>query len=209
MKEKRKKWTLGEDLELKRYVSIGCYTAAEIAEKLRRSKGAVDARKHKLGLAEIKFSAKDPATVAQILKFRLAGWTQREIGKVFGVSPAYISIVLCENGFRHFCKIRPQQMLYRNSWTDTELSLLRKCLAQGKTTVEIQAEELPHRSLHAISRIRSKVKRWVPPGKVTYYHCTQRDRYGIATAVERHVYIHGERGELIGVEKRSVTDGKD
>ena len=44
--KKRKKWTPGEDLELKRYVSMGCYTAAEIAEKLGRSKGSVGARKH-------------------------------------------------------------------------------------------------------------------------------------------------------------------
>ena len=48
------------------------------------------------------------------------------------------------------------------------------------------------------------MKRWHPQGKVTYYHCTQRDRYGIATAVERHIYTHGERGERIGVEKRRV-----
>ena len=94
MREKRKKWTPGEDLELKRYVSMGCYTAAEIAEKLGRSKGSVGARKHKLGLADIKLSAKNPADVAQILKFRLAGWTQEKIGKVFGVTHAYISLIL-------------------------------------------------------------------------------------------------------------------
>ena len=135
---------------------------------------------------------------------RLAGWTQEKIGKVFGVTHAYISIVLCENGFRGFCKNYPKHKRYKNSWTDSELSLLRKCLAQGYTTVEIQAKVLPHRSCDAISRKRSEMKRWVPQGKVAYYHCTQRDRYGIPTAVERHVYIHGERGERISVEKRRV-----
>ena len=202
--EKRKEWTPGEDLELKRYVSLGGFTSAEIAEKLGRSKGSVDARKHKLGLAGIKVSAKDPATVAQILKFRLAGWTQGKIGKVFGVSHAYISEILCGHGFRHFCNNYPKHKRCNNAWTDSELSLLRKCLAQGKTTVEIQAKALPHRSCDAINRKRSEMKRWVPSGKVTYYHCTQRDRYGIPTAVERHVYIHGQRGDLISVEKGRV-----
>ena len=201
--KKRKKWTPGEDLELKRYFSIGGCTSAEIAEKLGRGKSAVDARKHKLGLTNTKLSAKDPATVAQILKFRLLGWTQEKIGKVFGVSHAHISGVLCQSGFRHFCNNYPKHKRNKNSWTDIELSLLRKCLAQGKTTVEIQAEELPHRSFDAISRIRSKVKRWVPPGTSTYYRCT-RNRYGIPTEVERHIYTHGERGELIGVEKGRV-----
>ena len=202
--KKRKEWTPGEDLELKRYVSLGGYTSAEIAEKLRRSKGSVDARKHKLGLADIKLSAKNPADVAQILKFRLAGWTQEKIGKVFGVTHAYISEILCSHGFRNFCNNYPKHKRHKNSWTDIELSLLRKCLAQGYTTVEIQAKGLPHRSCDAISRKRSEMKRWVPPGKVTYYHCTQRDRYGIPTVVERHVYIHGERGERISVEKGRV-----
>ena len=201
----RKEWTHGEDLELKRYVSLGGYTSAEIAEKLGRSKGSVDARKHKLGLADIKVSAKDPATVAQVLKFRLAGWTQEKIGKVFGVTHAHISLILCGNGFRNFCKTYPpKRKRYKNSWTDSELSLLRKYIAQGYTTVEIQAKGLPHRSCDAINRKRSEMKRWVPQGKVTYYHCTQRDRYGIPTVVERHIYIHGERGELISVEKRRV-----
>ena len=203
MKEKRKKWTPGEDLELKRYFTLG-YTSAEIAEKLRRSKSAVDARKNKLGLADIKLSAKNPADVAQILKFRLAGWTQEKIGKVFGVTHAHISFILCGNGFRNFCKTYPKHKRCKNTWTDSELSLLRKCLAQGYTTVEIQAKGLPHRSCDAINRKRSEMKRWHPQGKVTYYHCTQRDRYGIATAVERHIYTHGERGERIGVEKRRV-----
>ena len=202
--KKRKKWTPGEDLELKRYVSLGVHTSAEIAEKLRRSKGAVDARKHNLGLTSIKVDAKDPATIAQIVKFRLAGWTQKKIGKVFGVTHAHISFVLCENGFRNFCGNYPKHKRYKNAWTDTELSLLRKCLAQEYTTVEIQAKVLPHRSCDAINRKRSEMKRWIPPGTATYYHCTQRDRYGIATAVERHIYVHGQRGELIGVEKRRV-----
>ena len=124
--KKRKKWTHGEDLELKRYVSLGGYTSAEIAEKLRRSKSSVDARKHKLGLADIKLSAKNPADVAQILKFRLAGWTQEKIGKVFGVTHAYISLVLHENGFRHFCNNYPKHKRYKNSWTDIELSAAAK-----------------------------------------------------------------------------------
>ena len=102
--QKRKRWTPEEDLKLKRYFDFGCYTSAEIAEKLGRKKSAVDARKNKLGLTKIKLSAKNPSDVAQILKFRLAGWTQKEIGKVFGVTHSYISEILRLNGFCHFVK---------------------------------------------------------------------------------------------------------
>ena len=83
---KRRRWTPAEDLELQRYFAFGCYTSAEIAEKLGRKKSAVDARKNKLGLTRIKVSAKNPSDVAQILKFKMAGWTQKEIGEVFGVT---------------------------------------------------------------------------------------------------------------------------
>ena len=35
---RRRKWTPAEDLELQRYFAFGCYTSAEIAEKLGRKK---------------------------------------------------------------------------------------------------------------------------------------------------------------------------
>ena len=159
---RRRKWTPAEDLELQRYFAFGCYTSAEIAEKLGRKKSAIDARKHKLGLTRTKVSAKNPSDVAQILKFRLAGWTQKEIGKVFGVTHAYISEILRKNGFIHFRKRYPKKKRYKNTWTEVELAILRKYLLQGYTTVEIQ-RRLLHRSLHAISQKRAKMTRyWVP-----------------------------------------------
>ena len=205
MQQKRKRWTPEEDLELKRYFALGCYTSAEIAEKLGRKKSQVDARKHKLGLTAIKLSAKNPAHVAQVVKFRMAGWTQKAIGEVFGVTHAHISYVLCVNGFVHFRKKYPKTKRYKNTWTDIELASLRKCLLWELTTAEIQEKWLPHRSRDAINQKRSLINRFVPNGFATYYHCTHRDRYGIPTAVERHIY---ENGELKKVENRSKETGK-
>ena len=169
--KKRKAWTPEEDLELRRYLSFDCYTSVEIAEKLGRSTSAVNDRKHKFGLTAIKLSAKDPATVAQIVKFRMAGWTQKEIGTLFGVTHAYISQILRVNGFRDFCnKYRKQK---RHSWTEVELALLRKYLHRGYTTVEIQ-QELPHRSRDAINQKRSIMTRYWRPKAETdawrHYH---------------------------------------
>ena len=161
---KRKRWTPAEDLELKRYFSFGCYTSAEIAEKLGRKKSAVDARKNKLGLTRIKVSAKNPSDVAQIVKFRMAGWTQKEIGEVFGVTHSYISEILRQNGFVHFCKKYPKRKRYKNTWTEVELAILRKYLLRGYTAAEIQQEWLPHRSLHAIYQKRAEMTRhWPTP----------------------------------------------
>ena len=164
MEQKRKRWTPEEDLKLKRYFDFGCYTSAEIAEKLGRKKSAVDTRKNKLGLTRIRLSAKNPSDVAQILKFRLAGWTQKEIGKVFGVTHSYISEILRLNGFCHFRKKYPKRKRYKNTWTEVELAILRKYLLRGYTTAEIQQERLPHRSLQAIYQKRAEMTRhWPTP----------------------------------------------
>lgn len=160
--KKRKRWTPEEDLELQRYVSFGCYTSAEIAEKLGRKKSAVDARKNKLGLRSIRLSARNPSDVAQILKFRMVGWTQKAIGEVFGVTHSYISDILRQRGFLQFCRQTPKKKRYKNTWTEVELALLRKYLRRGYTTVEIH-EALPHRTLYAISQKRAQMTRyWLP-----------------------------------------------
>lgn len=149
-------------MELQRYVSFGSYTSAEIAEKLGRQRSAVDARKDKLGIRSIRLSARNPSDVAQILKFRMAGWTQKAIGEVFGVTHSYISDILRQNGFLRFFRQTPKKKRYKNSWTEVELALVRKYLRRGYTTVEIR-EALPHRSIHAIYRQRSKIKRYYLP----------------------------------------------
>lgn len=162
---KHRRWTPAEDMELKRYFSFGCYTSAEIAEKLGRKKSAIDARKNKLGLTRTKVSAQNPSDVAQILKFRLAGWTQKEIGKVFGVTHAYISEILRVNGFHRFCCHTPKKgRRNKMAWTEVELSILRKYLLREFTTAEIQQKWLPHRSLHAIYQKRAEMTRhWPTP----------------------------------------------
>lgn len=172
---RRRKWTPAEDLKLQRYFAFGCYTSAEIAEKLGRKKSAIDARKHKLGLTRTKVSAKNPSDVAQILKFRLAGWTQKEIGAVFGVTHSHISFVLRENGFVHFLKKYPKKKRYKNTWTDVELAILRKYLLRGYTTAEIHQQVLPQRTLYAISQKRAKMTRyWVPKAELEEKQQQQR-----------------------------------
>ncbi len=157
----RKKWSPAEDLELRRYIEFGYYTSAEIAQKLQRTKSAVDARKNKLGITTTKISAKDPATLAQILKFRMAGWTQKRIGEMFGVTHSYISEILRINGFLQFCRVFTKGK-HPRAWTEVELASLRKYLGRGYTTVQIQ-QELPHRSYDAISQKRALMTRhWLP-----------------------------------------------
>ena len=177
---KRKRWTPAEDMELKRYFSFGCYTSAEIAEKLGRKKSSIDTRKHKLGLTRTKLSAKNPSDVAQVLKFRMAGWTQKEIGEVFGVTHAYISEILRQNGFVHFCKKYPKKKRYKNTWTEVELAILRKCLLRGFTSAEIQ-QKLPRRSLHAIYQKRAKMTRHWP----TPEQCAAREAFERESAAKQ------------------------
>ena len=89
------KWTPKEDARLKQLVAEG-KTSMEIAAFFpNRTYCSVANRKYILEVyrpyASYKLSPRDPSILAQILKFKMLGWTHKEIADVFGVdiSPGF------------------------------------------------------------------------------------------------------------------------
>lgn len=160
------KWTPQEDARLKQLLSES-RTLKEIGRILNRSEVGVQRRKECLGLKRIpvKFSRHDPADIAQLVKFKMAGWTHERIGNVFGTKTSYISNLLTVNGFKRFCEVRPDRSGSCPRWTELELNTLRKCLQRKTSLLEIY-RKLPRRSRHAIRQQSRKMTRyWLSPAE--------------------------------------------
>ena len=99
-------WTPEAEAELKQLISE-MKTTAEIAKILGRTNYAVNNKRVVLGIdAPAKLSAKNPLHLAEVIKFRMAGWKLSEIAEVYGVDPSCVSYVLRKNGFKGFWWVR-------------------------------------------------------------------------------------------------------
>ena len=149
-----RRWTAQENEVLKQLVGEG-KGVPHIARVLDRTERSVYCRKYALGLhrcsTTYKFSPRNPLLLAQIIKFKMAGWKLKDIAKVFGGDAGDISYVLCENGFKGFMWQRSTKRENYRFWTETEVELLRIYLQKGMAVDEIQ-KKLPERSLSAIRR---------------------------------------------------------
>ena len=158
---RKRRWTAAEDERLKRLVAEG-KTAAEIGRCLHRREKSVSCRKGRLGLhrsaSTYEFSYQNPTLLAELIKFKMAGWKHKEIADVFGKDVGQISRILIKNGFRGFMSQRKDWKETYRCWTEIEVSRLKVYLRQGMGYAEIQAK-LSHRS---ISSIRNKSKRLLP-----------------------------------------------
>ena len=156
-------WSPEEEAELKKLVEERL-TCAEIAKIMGRTKYQINSKKERLGLYKsYKLSPRNPLHVAEIIKFKMAGWTHAEIAEVYGCDLAWVSLVLCSNGIKNFMCVRNRKQDTRRLWTETEEALLRKYLKKGYTFPRIRAK-FQYRSPQSI---RGKVERmtrfWLSP----------------------------------------------
>ncbi len=158
------KWTDIEIARLRQLVDDGNLTIPEIAADLGRAVSGVADKKRRLGLSKPrKFSTYCPKTLAEIIKFKMAGWNLKEIAKVHGLSESRISGILCANGFKHFLWARPQCTQPFRPWSELELHRLRQCLRKGDSLDYICAF-FPFRSRSAIRKRIWKITRyWLSP----------------------------------------------
>ena len=96
------------------------------------------------------FSQNDPATVAQIVKFRLAGWRVKDIEKATGVCRTRLSFLLSRQGIRLPLVLREPNPR-KTRWTALETARLRRCL-QHKEPLSLIYEKFPHRTPNAIKK---------------------------------------------------------
>lgn len=154
----RKMWTPEDITTLKKYIADGV-PLEDIAIRMNRTLGSVQRRKEKLFLRyePVTLSKHCPKTVAQLLKFKMAGWTHERIAEVFGLKQGgQISHVLIANGYHRFCGVVGEKTWVR--WTAPEVETLRDCIEKEMSQQEIQSL-LPNRSLPAIRKKIRQLRR--------------------------------------------------
>lgn len=156
-------WTPEAEAELKRLVSEK-KTTAQIAKRLGRTKNAVVHKRIALGIeTPVKLSAKNPLHLAEVIKFRMAGWKISEIAEVYGVKQWSVCYLLCQNGFKGRWRVRPKHTQKRKRWSEVELAIFRKSVKKGLSLEEIQLK-LQHRSIAALGKKRTELTRyWLTP----------------------------------------------
>lgn len=175
--QQKRKYTLGIDIRrrwapedtemLKKHIATGT-SITEIARLLQRTSYSVQRQKEKLKLRyePVKISKHCPKTVAQLVKFKMAGWSNQRIAKVFGVkSGGHITNVLRYHGFSSW-RLRCQGArtgMPTPRWAELELHFLRKGLKRGDSILKLQ-EALPRRSRRAIHlKAKEMTRYWRSP----------------------------------------------
>ena len=160
-KRYKNSWTPEEDQLLKKCVSEGMISK-EIAPLLpNRSFHAITSRRASLKLKRpsVVFPKSDPATVAQIVKFRMAGWRLVDIERVTGVTPERLCKLVCDAGIRGLRPVHRKHAKRKPPWTELELVSLRRCL-QRKMPMALLRYEFPNRTEFAIKKKASEMKRY-------------------------------------------------
>ena len=171
-----KEWTETEKTQLKRLVNDR-KTVKEIARIMGKSRGAVDNAKTRNGIYKpMTLSRHNPLHVAEVIKFKMAGWTLAQIGEVFGFTIAYVSQVLTRNGMVGFIPINNQREEPRPIWSEYELHRLRKYCKKGYSLDRI-CTYFPRRTRKAIEcRIQKMTRYWQSPEeRAIRKHC--RDKW--------------------------------
>ena len=151
-------WTDTEIQRLEQLVSEG-RTASEIAKVLGRTYASITSRKEILGLKTPKRFQRDcPKAVAELVKFKMAGWNLEQIGKVVELHHSDISKILCGNGFRNLPRVSRRLSAYRH-WDEIEVATLRKMLVKGISLEQIYLK-MPYRTPDAIRAKAHKITRY-------------------------------------------------
>ena len=160
-----KVWTHDEITQLKRLVNER-KTVKEIVRIMGRSRSAVDKAKTRYGIYKpMTLSPHNPLHVAEVIKFKMAGWTLEQIGEVYGFTIAHVSQVLTRNGMVGLMPINNQREKPRHIWSEYELHRLRKYCKKDYSLDRI-CTYFPNRSRKAIEcRIQRMTRFWFTPAQ--------------------------------------------
>lgn len=156
-----KRWTEIEINQMTQMVEQG-KTKVEIAKVLDRSYASTKIKSLELGLKSDCLDTSDPILIAQLVKFRLAGWSCAKIGLAFGKTQGSISRALSVNGFKRVFK--SVKYKYRSTgvkWNELDTHLLRKYCRKGYSLDRICAY-FPGRTRIAVrEKIRKVTQYWL------------------------------------------------
>lgn len=162
----RKYWSADEETHLETLLTTTDLPLSEVAKRMNRSEGSVQRRKDLLGIRRVPFKLDrfDPSHVAQLIKFKMAGWTQKRIANVWGLkNQSQISNVLRGHGFHRFRACYGKKS--HQQWSEVEIHLLRKALKKGVPRSEIY-RQFSYRSPSSIDgKARQITKYWLSPAE--------------------------------------------
>ena len=158
-----KEWTEADITQLKRLVNER-KTAKEIGRILGRTHRSIDRRKRDMGIYKpMMLSPHNPLHVAEVIKFKMAGWTLSEIAAIYKCSPQHVSRVLTLNGMVGFIRNPANPQRPYTYWTEYELHRLRKYCKKGYGLERI-CTYFPNRSHKAVRmRIFKMTRYWMTP----------------------------------------------
>ena len=164
---KRNCWTAEDVEKLRRYTEKGMLDR-DIANALGRSIPAIEHKRTKMNYKKpFPTTLSDPGTLAQVLKFKMLGWSHERIANVFGVSASRISSILLESGFYRFGDVRflPHNRCSSRKtyqlWSELEVHLLHKALKQEQPFHEIVAL-FPSRPPLSVKQKAQQITRFWP-----------------------------------------------
>lgn len=159
---RKPRWTAIEVNLLKQYCGER-KSVKEIANLLKRPYTGVTDKKSRLGITKPnRLSSSDPKLIAQLIKFRLAGWAVYEIAEVFDVTQSNISTILISNGFKRvFPHASRKRVSSCEKWDELDTHLLRKYLRKGYS-IDRLCRYFPYRSEVAVrGKIKKLTRYWI------------------------------------------------
>ena len=157
----RNEWTQAEITRLGKLVNARM-PVKQIARIMGKTTASINSRKARINLKKPpRLSPKVPLHIAEVIKFKMAGWKLKEIAAVYRCSESQVSDVLCKNGIIWFMRGKPnyETQTYQR-WDEIDLARMRRACKRGYTLDEICAL-FPYRSLKAVrERINQMTRYW-------------------------------------------------
>ena len=154
-----KKWTEAEITQLKQLVDER-KTVNEIAIIMGKTPTSINSTKVRYGIRKpMLLSHNNPLHLAEVIKFKMAGWTLQEIGKVYGCTDGHVCNMFRKNGMAGFMRISRKPGKPYNYWSGYELHSLRTYLRGGYSRERIH-RHFPNRSANALCIRINHIKRW-------------------------------------------------
>ena len=168
------KWTDLERKHLTQLVHEG-KTNRQIAEILERSLNSIIGKRRAMRLITKpnKLNHSDPKLIAQVIKFRMAGWQSKEIAKAFDASYESVKVLLRKTGLsKRFSRKRHLTKPFL-IWTEIEMARLRKLCGhfhslgfKDKHYGQI-ARHFPNRTRSAVrQRANAMMRYWITPEQI-------------------------------------------
>ena len=181
-------WTPAENALIRKLVKKGITTEEMAPYFPNRTLWAL---KHQRFSLKIKrgspwFSPQNKQCVAELVKFKIAGYSHKQIAALYEVSPQKVSSVLCKAGFSKFRRVIKMPEKKKKRWSDVEIELLRKDLKRGIRGRQLH-ERHPQRTQRAIDKKVYQITRfWPTPEETARRETLERHNAAKALKVDWH-----------------------